>query len=124
MLVVYMAASGGSAAASLLCDHHCHHNHVHHSTDCACHGHDFAEPCCQHVHARQTDIYIEFSSQGDSYGQSMQFMLPAYHTPDDSKQYRISPPDAARHLYCPVSPPPLLAAHACPESLRAPPASI
>ena len=124
MLVVYMAASGGTAAASPLCDHHCHHNHAHHSADCICHGQEFAEPCCEHVHARQADIYIELSTRSDSHNTGMQLMQPAYGTPDDNRQYSIMPPAAARHVYYTVSPPPLLASHACPASLRAPPASI
>ena len=96
MLVVYMAASGGTAAASLLCDHHCHHNHAHHSADCICHGQEFAEPCCEHVHARQADIYIELSTKSDSHNTGMQLMQPAYGTPDDNRQYSIMPPVAAK----------------------------
>lgn len=125
MLLIYTTASTGSAAAALLCNSHCHcqHLHTHHSQECVCHGLSFEAPCDGHTHVQYTGAYAD--RMEDSRQASISSLIPVtiivFNYVDDS----ISPAvDEVRRCPFVDTPPPLGKAHTRVSALRAPPALV
>lgn len=122
MLLIYVTASAGSSAAALLCRHHCHCQHIHHSEECVCHGYSFEMPCDGHHHVQYAGAYADRIENSRQTHLSSFIVIPVVvsGTVDE-----VVCPDAGDADLCPIiDTPPLCKAYCRVSAMRAPPAWV